>query len=64
MSEQTEHRRANIMSEWAPLLRRLSGVDDVVTGVCPDCQFEQGRVGYDHSPACSRRESVEKEVMK
>lgn len=51
-----EKRLATIIDDWGPMLRRLSGLDDVVTGVCPECQFEQGRPGGEHSPICSRNE--------
>jgi hypothetical protein len=58
-----EERMRAIVDQWGPLLRRLSGVDDVVTGVCPGCQFEQGRAstgGSAHSPICA--EPADREV--
>jgi hypothetical protein len=54
-----DERTREIFDRWGPLLRRLSGADDVVTGVCRECQFELGRAssgGYEHSQACSKRE--------
>lgn len=51
-------RLARILDDWGPVLRRLSGLDDVVTGVCPECQFEQGRPGGEHSPICPRYEEA------
>lgn len=53
-----DDRAVTIIDRWGPVLRALSGVDDVVLSVCSECQFEDrnghapGCVGDTGSPAC------------
>lgn len=42
-----------IIDRWSKLMRRLSGIDEVVVTTCTECWFED-RNG--HSPVCSKRE--------
>lgn len=39
--------------KWDGAMRGLSGADDVVTSVCPECSYEDRRGGK-HGPLCSR----------
>lgn len=51
----TKKQIEEIVAEHSETLRALSGRDDVVTGVCPECQFEKvkGRRPV-HAPGCSK----------
>jgi hypothetical protein len=47
--------RPDVARRWAPALRALSGVDDVVRGICPECQHKDRGRANPHAPDCSRR---------
>lgn len=51
----TKKQTEETVAEHGETLRALSGRDDVVTGVCPECQFEKvkGRRPV-HAPGCSK----------